>query len=119
MIAFGLEDIVVFVFDLPTGASVTGNGFDSRFQDRKISAEGVLVELLASVFTSDRQFAPIVSIYTRKCSTNIQPHRAGDLRQPPRDRADIQDHHPRQEHGDAPHARSTVLPGEKQDIRLD
>ena len=59
MITFGLEHIVVLVFHLPAGASITHNGFDSRVCDFKIGDEGVQVDYFARVFSGDHQFTPV------------------------------------------------------------
>lgn len=44
VISLGLEYIVVLVFDLPTGASILDNGFDSCVSNFKIGDESVLVK---------------------------------------------------------------------------
>ena len=50
MVAFGFENVVVLVFDFPTGAAVPHNRFDSGFGDFKIGDEGIFVELFTSIF---------------------------------------------------------------------
>ena len=59
VVAFRLEDIVILVFDLPTGTPIPHNGFDSRFFHPKIRAERIFVKLFARVFTRGGQFAPV------------------------------------------------------------
>src|SRR3990172_5785963 len=59
VIAFGFENIVILVFNLPTGAAIADNRLKGGFQNHKIGAKSVLVELFASIFTSDGEFTPI------------------------------------------------------------
>jgi hypothetical protein len=50
VVAFGLEHIVVFVFDLPPAASVAHKGFDGGLRDGKVGDPGVFVELFPRIF---------------------------------------------------------------------
>lgn len=59
MIALGLENIIILVFDLPACAPIAHNGFDGRIADSKIGIEGILVETLARIFPSGNYFAPV------------------------------------------------------------
>ena len=59
VIPFGLENIVVLILHLPTGATIADNGFDGGFQNDKIGAKSVFVELFAGVFAGNGQFTPI------------------------------------------------------------
>jgi hypothetical protein len=53
VVAFGLEHVVILVFDLPTDAAIPHNRFDRGFEDLEIGDEGVFVELLTRVFSQD------------------------------------------------------------------
>ena len=59
MVAFGLEHIVILVFDLPASAPIPHNGFDIRLFYPEIRTEGILIELFARVFACDGQFTPV------------------------------------------------------------
>ena len=59
VVAFGFEHIVVFVFDLPTAAAVSNNGFDGSLRDGEVGDPGVFVELCPRIFPGQGQFTPV------------------------------------------------------------
>lgn len=59
MIAFGLEDIVVFIFDFPACASVARNRFDGCLPCFKICDKGIFVNEFPRLFMSDGQLHPV------------------------------------------------------------
>ena len=59
VVAFGFENVVVLIFDLPASPAISDDGFNGRFDDFKIGDEGVFVDLLARVFSGYAQFAPV------------------------------------------------------------
>ena len=59
VVAFSLENVIVFVFNFPAGASIAHNGFDVVFPYFKIGDESVFVNDFAGSFVSDGQFSPV------------------------------------------------------------
>lgn len=59
MIAFGLQDIIVFVLDFPTGTSHLGKFGDIVSGHRMIRDETVLIEGFARLFIGNDQLEPI------------------------------------------------------------
>ena len=59
MIAFGLEHIVVFVFDFPARATIARYGDEGGWGNLEICDKGIFINLFTCIFTSDRPFAPI------------------------------------------------------------
>lgn len=59
MVAIIFEDVVVFVFDLPTGAAGLEDGFQGLVVDEVIGNKGVVIEYLLGLGMGDGHFTPV------------------------------------------------------------
>lgn len=59
MIASILEDIVVFVFDLPSGSTDAAKSLNCGGGEAVVSDEGIMVKHFPGLLMRDRQFQPV------------------------------------------------------------
>lgn len=59
MITFGLEDVVIFIFNFPTSPSDINKRDDGLSREVMIGCKGVVVELFTGFAVGDGHFAPI------------------------------------------------------------
>ena len=59
VIAFGLEHIVILIFDFPAGPAIAHDGFDGGLADLKIGDKGIFVGLFPAILAHDHHFTPI------------------------------------------------------------
>ena len=59
MIAMVLEEIMIFVFGFPTGATGANNERDIVLGEQKIGSKGNAIEDLAGFLVDNREFAPV------------------------------------------------------------